>query len=134
MPITARRHVRKMRGGAQSHLIEASDGRFYIVKFQNNPQHRRILVNELVSAVFLKYLQISSADAAVIEVLLHVPRVRRAAPAHEGEHPLVRDGEGGEVDRHLKLEAGLLPAPGLAAHPAATPGRDPVVACPEANM
>jgi hypothetical protein len=68
MPITARRHVRKMRGGAQSHLIEASDGRFYIVKFQNNPQHRRILVNELVSAVFLKYLQISSADAAVIEV------------------------------------------------------------------
>ncbi len=68
MPITARRHVRKMRGGAQSHLVEASDGRFYIVKFQNNPQHRRILVNELVSAVFLKHLQISSADAAVIEV------------------------------------------------------------------
>lgn len=68
MPITARRHVRKMRGGAQSHLIEASDGRFYIVKFQNNPQHRRILVNELVSSVFLKYLQISSAEAAVIEV------------------------------------------------------------------
>ena len=68
MPITARRHIRKMRGGAQSHLLEASDGRFYVVKFQNNPQHRRILVNELVSAVFLKYLQISSADAAVIEV------------------------------------------------------------------
>jgi len=68
MPITARRHIRKMRGGAQSHLIEASDGRFYVVKFQNNPQHRRILVNELVSSVFLKYLQISSADAAVIEV------------------------------------------------------------------
>ena len=68
MPITARRHIRKMRGGAQSQLLEASDGRFYIVKFQNNPQHRRILVNELVSAVFLKYLQISSADAALIEV------------------------------------------------------------------
>jgi len=68
MPITARRHIRKMRGGAQSHLLEASDGRFYIVKFQNNPQHRRILVNERVSAVLLKYLQISSADASVIEV------------------------------------------------------------------
>jgi len=68
MPITARRQIRKMRGGAQSHLLEASDGRFYIVKFQNNPQHRRILVNELVSSVFLKYLQISSADAAVVEV------------------------------------------------------------------
>ena len=68
MPLTARRHIRKMRGGAQAHLLEASDGQFYIVKFQNNPQHRRILVNELVASVFLKYLQISSAEAAVIEV------------------------------------------------------------------
>ena len=68
MPTDAVRLIRKMRGGAQAHLIEASDGHFYVVKFRNNPQHRRILVNELVSAVFLKYLQISSADAAVIEV------------------------------------------------------------------
>ena len=40
-----------MRGGAQSHLIEADDGRFYIVKFQNNPQHRRILVNEWIAGL-----------------------------------------------------------------------------------
>jgi len=26
-----------MRGGAQSHLIEADDGGFYVVKFSNNP-------------------------------------------------------------------------------------------------
>jgi len=57
-----------MRDGAQSHLLEACDGRFYIVKFQNNPRHRRILVNEPVSSVFLHYLQISGADAVVIEV------------------------------------------------------------------
>jgi hypothetical protein len=68
MPLTARRYVRKMRGGAQSHLLEADDGKFYIVKFQNNPQHRRILVNELVSAVFLKHLQISAAPAALIRI------------------------------------------------------------------
>jgi len=68
MPLTARRHIRKMRGGAQSHLLEADDGQFYIVKFQNNPQHRRILVNELVASVFLKYLQLSSAEAALIHV------------------------------------------------------------------
>src|SRR4029077_12697819 len=68
MLLTARRHIRKMRGGAQSHLLEADDGRFYIVKFQNNPQHRRILVNELVASVFLKYLQVSSAEAALIHV------------------------------------------------------------------
>ena len=60
MPVTARRHVRKMRGGAQSHLIEASDGYFYVVKFRNNPQHRRILVNELIAAEILSYLHISA--------------------------------------------------------------------------
>lgn len=68
MPLMARRHIRKMRGGAQSHLLEADDGQFYIVKFQNNPQHRRILVNELVASVLLKYLEISTADTALIQV------------------------------------------------------------------
>ena len=62
------RHIRKMRGGAQSHLIEGDDGCFYVVKFVNNPQHRRILINELVSSVFLKYLQISTPDVAMIAV------------------------------------------------------------------
>ena len=33
MPVDARRLIRKMRGGAQAHLIEASDGHFYVVKF-----------------------------------------------------------------------------------------------------
>lgn len=68
MPLTARRHIRKMRGGAQAHLLEADDEHFYIVKFQNNPQHRRILVNELVSSVFLKYLQISTPETALIRL------------------------------------------------------------------
>src|SRR5437762_1434290 len=68
MPINARRHIKKMRGGAQSHLIEGDDGCFYVVKFLNNPQHRRILVNELACSVFLRYLQISAPDAALIEI------------------------------------------------------------------
>ena len=57
-----------MRGGAQSHLIEGDDGCFYVVKFLNNPQHRRILINELVSSVFLRYLQIPSPDAVMISI------------------------------------------------------------------
>jgi len=68
MPITARRHIKKMRGGAQSHLIEGDDGCFYVVKFLNNPQHRRILINELVCSVFLRYLQIACPDVALIEI------------------------------------------------------------------
>jgi hypothetical protein len=68
MPLIACRHIRKMRGGAQSHLIEAGNGQYYVVKFQNNPQHRRILVNELIAGVFLGHLQISAPEAAIIQV------------------------------------------------------------------
>jgi hypothetical protein len=57
-----------MRGGAQAHLLEADDGHFYVVKFRNNPQHRRVLVNELLAAVFLDYLQIAAPAGAVIQV------------------------------------------------------------------
>jgi hypothetical protein len=40
--------IPRMRSGAQSHLMRCADGHYYVVKFQNNPQHRRILVNELL--------------------------------------------------------------------------------------
>jgi hypothetical protein len=68
MPVDALRLIRKMRGGAQAHLIEAADGRFYVVKFLNNPQHRRILVNEWIAAVFLKYLALSTPDVSLIRI------------------------------------------------------------------
>lgn len=67
MPVHAIRLIRKLRGGAQAHLLECDDGRFYVVKFRNNPQHRRILVNEWISAVFLRYLQISAPDTAIVD-------------------------------------------------------------------
>jgi hypothetical protein len=38
-----------MRGGAQAHLMRADDGHFYVVKFQSNPQHLRVLANELLA-------------------------------------------------------------------------------------
>lgn len=68
MPIRARKLIRKMRGGAQAHLMEAEDGGFYVVKFTNNPQHRRILVNEWLACAFLRYLQIFVPETAVIEL------------------------------------------------------------------
>ncbi len=68
MPLNAIRHLRKMRGGAQSHLIEADDGHFYVVKFRNNPQHRRVLINEAIGSVFLRYLQISAPEVLVVSV------------------------------------------------------------------
>jgi hypothetical protein len=68
MPVDARRLIRKMRGGAQAHLIEAGDGHFYVVKFLNNPQHRRILVNEWIGSAFLSYLGISTPETAIVRV------------------------------------------------------------------
>ena len=49
MPVRAVQHVRRMRGGAQAHLMRAEDGHYYVVKFQNNPQHLRVLANELLA-------------------------------------------------------------------------------------
>ena len=57
-----------MRGGAQAHLIEASDGHCYVVKFLNNPQHRRILVNEWIASTFLHYLGIAAPEVAMVAV------------------------------------------------------------------
>lgn len=57
-----------MRGGAQSHLIEGDDGRYYVLKAKNNPQHRRILVNEWVASALLAYLQIESPAVELVEV------------------------------------------------------------------
>ena len=68
MPVNARRFVRKLRGGAQAHLLEADDGHCYVVKFQNNPQHRRILVNEVLAAEILAHLQIASPRHQMVRV------------------------------------------------------------------
>jgi hypothetical protein len=68
MPVRAKQMIRKMRGGAQSHLVEAEDGAFYVVKFTTNPQHRRILINEWLACAFLRYLQVHVPDTALIEL------------------------------------------------------------------
>lgn len=68
MPIQARKLIRKMRGGAQAHLLECTDGGFYVVKFVNNPQHRRILINEWLANSFLRYLQIHVPETSLVEV------------------------------------------------------------------
>lgn len=95
MPVNARRLIRKMRGGAQAHLMECDDGRFYVVKFVNNPQHRRVLVNEWIGAEFLRYLQISGPRTAIVNVTgeflesnpeVHFQLGSRHAPVNPGWH------------------------------------------------
>ncbi len=93
MPVDARRLIRKMRGGAQAHLIEAADGYFYVVKFVNNPQHRRVLVNDWIGASFLHYLGISTPPPAIV----------RFSPEFIAAHPDLRIQLGA---RHYPPEPG----------------------------
>lgn len=68
MPVTAIRLLRRLRGGAQAHLLEADDGACYVTKFVENPQHRRILINEWVSAVFLGYLHLPAPPVEIVSL------------------------------------------------------------------
>lgn len=60
--------IRRMRGGAQSHLMRCSDGHYYVVKFQNNPQHTRILVNELLGTRLAWMLGLPTTPPAIVSV------------------------------------------------------------------
>jgi hypothetical protein len=66
--LRAMEQIRRMRGGAQSHLMRCSDGNYYVVKFQNNPQHRRVLVNELLGTRMAGRLGLPTTPVSVIEV------------------------------------------------------------------
>lgn len=93
MTVRATRLLRKMRGGAQSHLFEADDGHFYVVKFRNNPQHRRILVNEWLAARFLTYLQLAAPEPAIVEVSAELLAAdRRIHMVRGGERVEVAEG------------------------------------------
>jgi hypothetical protein len=67
-PVFALEHVRRMRGGAQSQLLRCSDGEYYVVKFQNNPQGVRILANELLASILAKRLGLPVPECAVVKV------------------------------------------------------------------
>ncbi len=66
--LRALEQIRRMRGGAQSHLMRCDDGYYYVVKFQNNPQHRRILVNELLGTRLAARLGLPTTPVAIISV------------------------------------------------------------------
>jgi hypothetical protein len=66
--VKAVEQTRRMRGGSQSHLMRCSDDNYYVVKFQNNPQHRRILVNELLGTRLAEKMGLPTTPAIVVEV------------------------------------------------------------------
>jgi hypothetical protein len=66
--VIAIQQIRRMRGGAQSHLMLASDNNLYVVKFRNNPQHVRVLANELLATRLAEAVGLAVPPSEVIEV------------------------------------------------------------------
>lgn len=93
-PLRAVEEIRPVQGGCQSHLMRCSDDHYYVVKFPNNPQGRRVLVNELLCTSLAELLSLPVAHGAVVYV-------------SEG---LVRHSDG----MYIEQECGRIPCePGL---------------------
>jgi len=60
--------IRRMRGGAQSHLMLGADDNAWVVKFQNNPQHLRVLPNELLGTRLGALIGLAVPHCDVVEV------------------------------------------------------------------
>ena len=68
MAVLAVQHIRRMRGGAQGQLMLGADGNVYVVKFQNNPQHMRVLANELLASRLAVAAGLTAPHAELVEV------------------------------------------------------------------
>jgi len=64
--IFAVQYIKPLRGGTQPHLMRFSNGCYYVVKFQNNSQGKRVLVNELLGARLAEWLGIPVARADIV--------------------------------------------------------------------
>ncbi len=68
MAILAVQAIRRMRGGAQSQLMLGADNQLWVVKFQNNPQHLRVLANELIVTRLAQAIGLTVPAAEVVDV------------------------------------------------------------------
>jgi hypothetical protein len=57
-----------MRGASQPYLLRCADDFSYVVKFQNNPQHVRVLANEMLAARLARLIGLPVAIPAFVEV------------------------------------------------------------------
>ena len=68
MAVLAVQQIRRMRGGAQGQLMLGADGHIYVVKFQNNPQHLRVLANEFLASRLAAAAGLTVPECDLIDV------------------------------------------------------------------
>ena len=71
-----------MRGGAQGQLMLGADGHIYVVKFQNNPQHMRVLANELLASRLAAAVGLTVPETELVEVSEWLMRYAGARDRH----------------------------------------------------
>lgn len=107
-PLTAVQHVRTLNGGTQAHLMRASDGSLYVVKFQNNPHSARALASEFLATRLGSWLGLPMPQVEVIEVSDGL--VNHDLLRIETDHGLTRCASGRQLGlRYLSHSLGSLP-------------------------
>lgn len=79
--------IRPLRGGSQPWLARCEDGGYYAVKFQKNPQHVRVLANELFAGLLARLIQLPVAESALIEMQFPLAGQACAQANHDGALP-----------------------------------------------
>jgi len=89
LAVLAVQAIRRMRGGAQSQLMLGADGKLWVVKFQNNPQHLRVLANEMIATRLAQAAGLTVPATDVVEVtewlIANTPAMRLELPHGRAE-------------------------------------------------
>lgn len=79
-----------MRGSTQAHLLRGSDGCFYVTKLVGNPQHDRVLANEMFASRLGRWLGLPIPEVQVIEIsdwlIENTPDFRFEACEHKAKY------------------------------------------------
>jgi hypothetical protein len=79
--LTATNIIKRVRGGSQARIVTANDGQMYVVKVQNNPQHTRVLANDLIAARLASKIGLPVPEGKIVELsvdLAHEWRIELA--------------------------------------------------------
>jgi HipA-like kinase len=104
--VLAIQQIRRMRGGAQSHLMLGADGHAWVVKFQNNPQHLRVLANEMLGTRLGALIGLTVPHCDVVEVTGWLIEQTRELEMEYGQR---RERCGAGLHFGSQLVGGLIP-------------------------
>lgn len=108
IPLYAVRYIRKLNGGTQAHLMQASEGGLYAVKFQNNPFSARALASEFLATRLGLWLGLPMPQVEIIEVPDSL--VNRELLRIENENRLIRCASGRQLAfRYISYALETLP-------------------------